>query len=263
MTAPALILLAPGSGESHACEAMHRLRKRLQMSRPDLDVSLAFLDTCPPTGPQVLSVLSARGVSEVVFVPLNLTNVVDLPEAVVDLADRAAKSHPQISFSTARPIGPAVELLNVLDDTLRQALHASHCSEVDALVLSAPTTGDVRGSALLARRARQWASHHHVPVHVATSDGHGVSVAHAVTALRATGRRHIAIASLWLAPDEAWQEQRREALALGAATVSAPFADHQLVSELILARYAFAAMSLLSDEQLGLTEAELPEAVGR
>ncbi len=86
---------------------------------------------------------------------------------------------------------------------------------------------------------------------------------HAVDELRQEGRRAIAIGSLWLAPDEAWQSQRREAMAHGATVVSAPFADHQLVGELIWARYAYAAMGLLSDEKLGVpAAADLDEVVG-
>ena len=261
MTAPALILVSGGTGESRAAEAMLRLRKRLQMSRGDMDVSLAFLDTCPPSGPQVLSVLAARGVNEVVFVPTDLSRAVEVADEVEDLMRRAQAAHPDIRFTLARPVGPAVELLNVLDDSLRVALRNAHCAEIDGLVLSAPSGGDVRGSALLARRARQWSTHHKLPVHVAVADGHGLNVAQAIRSLRGTGRRHIGVGSLWLAPDEAWLAQQQLALANDAVAVSAPFAAHTQVCELILARYAFAAMELLSDEVLGLDEV-LADAVG-
>ncbi|HET9126765.1 MAG TPA: CbiX/SirB N-terminal domain-containing protein [Propionibacteriaceae bacterium] len=261
MTAPALILVATGTGESRAAEAMLRLRKRLQMSRGDMDVSIAFLDTCPPSGPQVLSVLAARGVHEVVFVPTDLSRATEVSEEVTDLMRRAQAAHPQMRFALARPIGPAVELLNVLDDALRTALHTAHCSEVDGLVLSAPSNGDVRGSALLARRARQWSAHHKLPVHVAVADGHGLNVAQAIRSLRGAGRRHIAVASLWLAPDESWLAQQQLAFANDAVAVSAPICAHEQVCELILARYAYAAMELLTDEMLGLDEV-LEDAVG-
>ncbi len=261
MTAPALIVVSSGTGESRAAEAMLKLRKRLQMSRGDMDVSLAFLDTCPPSGPQVLSVLAARGVNEVVFVPAELSRAVEVSDAVTDLMHRAQAAYPQIRFALARPIGPAVELLNVLDDALRVALHDAHCTEIDGLVLSAPTCGDVRGSALLSRRARQWAAHHKLPVHVAVADGHGLDVGQAIRGLRSAGRRHIAVGSLWLAPDEGWIAQQELALANEAVAVSAPFCSHEQLCDLILARYAFAAMELLTDEMLGLDEA-LADAVG-
>lgn len=261
MTAPALILVSTGTGESRAAEAMLRLRKRLQMSRGDVDVSIAFLDTCPPSGPQVLSVLAARGVHEVVFVPTDLSRATEVSDEVTELMQRAQAAHPQMRFALARPIGPAVELLNVLDDALRAALHNAHCSEVDALVLSAPSAGDVRGSALLARRARQWSAHHKLPVHVAVADGHGLTVAQAIRSLRGAGRRHIAVASLWLAPDESWLAQQHLAFANEAVAVSAPICAHEQVCDLILARYAYAAMELLTDEMLGLDEV-LDDAVG-
>ena len=53
----------------------------------------------------------------------------------------------------ARPIGPDIDLLNVLDIKLREALHRANAVEVDALVLACPDGGDLRGSSLLARRA--------------------------------------------------------------------------------------------------------------
>lgn len=263
MTAPALILVASGTGEHDAAQALHGLRRQLQMARPDLDVSLAFLNTCPPSGPQVLSVLATRGVTEVVFVPVDLTRAIDVSAATASLIDNARVAYPQLTFALARPIGPAIELLNVLDDTLREALRASHVSEIDGLVLSAPWAGDIRGASLIARRARQWSAHHHIPVTVATADGHGLSVAQAIQALRGEGRRSIAVGSLWLVPDESYLLQRQQALQSGAVAVSYPCAQHANICDLVVARYAFAAMELLTDEMLGLVEIEDTEELGQ
>lgn len=252
MTAPALILVASGTKDRFAAESLHHLRKKLQGARPDMQVSLAFLDTCPPSGPQVLSALVGRGINEVVFVPLDLTRAVEVHPLIDDVVTNAKAAHPGVRFAVARPIGPAVELLNVLDDTLRDALRHEHCAEIDGLVLATSCCGDPRGSALVARRARQWSTHHKLPVHVAVADASTHGVAHAVQTLRAEGRRHIAVGSLWLAGDESYIAQRQQALAAGAVAVSAPFAEHEQVVGLVLARYAFAAMELLTDEMLGL-----------
>lgn len=257
MTAPALILVASGTEDRLAAESLHHLRKKLQVARPDIQVSLAFLDTCPPSGPQVLSALTGRGIDEVVFVPLDLTRAIDAHPMLHTMVANATAAHPGVRFAVARPVGPAVELLNVLDDMMREALRREHVAEIDALVLSTRCTGDARGNALLARRARQWAAHHHLPVQVAAADGTH-SVVQAVQALRAEGRRHIAVGSLWLAGDETFWAQRAQALATGAVAVSDPFSDHDVMLGLVLARYAFAAMELLTDEMLGLEEVDAP-----
>ena len=80
--------------------------------------------------------------------------------------------------------------------------HLSHAVELNALVFATPDTGDVRGAALLARRARQWASHHKLPITMACADGSGNSVAAAMMSLRDQGRRAIAVGSFFLTADD-------------------------------------------------------------
>ena len=54
MTAPALILLAHGSTEPQMAAVLHQLRVQMQQARPELNVNLAFVDRCPPSGPAVV-----------------------------------------------------------------------------------------------------------------------------------------------------------------------------------------------------------------
>jgi hypothetical protein len=112
-------------------------------------------------------------------------------------------------------------------------------------VLSTETSGDVRGGALLARRARQWSTHHRLPCLTAAADDSGPSVAQAIMGLRAQGRRHIAVGSFFLSPDPAFQAQADLAYRYGAVSVSEPIGAAREVLDLLLARYAFAAMDLL------------------
>ncbi|GAA1395912.1 sirohydrochlorin chelatase [Luteococcus peritonei] len=245
MTAPALILLAHGSTEPHQNAALHQLRVQMQQARPELNVNLAFIDRCPPSGPAVVQALASRGVREMVFVPLDLTHAVEADEQAHELLQRVRIAHPEIAFTMSRPLGPATDLLNVLDVRLREALRQSHATEVDALVLSTSTSGDTRGNALVARRARQWASHHRLPVLVAVTDGAGPGVVQAMASLRAQGRRHIAVGSFFIAGDEGFSTQREAAIAAGAEAVSAPMGGHEFILDLVMARYAYAAMELL------------------
>ncbi|MEL4358396.1 MULTISPECIES: sirohydrochlorin chelatase [unclassified Luteococcus] len=251
MTAPALILLANGSDQPEMTSMIHQLRMHMQQARPELNVGLAFLDKCPPSGPAVVSALAARGVRELVFVPLDLTHAVDVSDAATQMLERVRTLHPQVAMTMARPLGPATDLLNVLDERLREALRLTHAVELDALVLSAPEAGDTRGNALLARRARQWSAHHKLPCVVAVNDGAGSNIAHAVATLRAQGRRHIAVGSFYIAADENYHAMREQALSVGVQAVSAPMGSHEFILDLVMARYVFAAMKLL--------DAELPQ----
>ncbi len=255
MTAPALVLLAEGSSEPRVVEVIHKLRKQMQLQRQELSVHLAFLEHCPPSGPQVVNTLVARGVQEIVFAPLALSHAVDVGEDAEKMLTAVRKNHPKLNVTLAHPIGPATELLNVLDLRLRNALSACHALELDALVLCTPDSGDLRGSALLARRARQWGSHHKLPVAVACADGSGTSVTSAIASLHEQGRRAIAVGSLFLTADEHYAAATEQALACGAVTVSAPLGADEHIVDLIMARYAFAAMDMLddvpADERLG------------
>jgi len=248
MAAPALVMMTHGSTEPGVAEVSHHLRYGLQTIRPSLEVNAAFLDHCPPTAPQVVSHLAGRGITEIVFVPLQLSAVTDHDPAIDTMIEKLQGSHPSIHFAVARPLGPEACLLKPLDERLRSALGTAHATEIDGLVLSAEGMCDIRGSGMLARRARQWGAHHKLPCVLATSDGSCPNVVSAIESLNSQGRRHIAVGSFCLAPDQDFEAQARLALKHGAIAVSAPIGVDDAVLDLILARYAFAAMDLLGDD---------------
>ena len=260
MTAPALVVVAHGSSDPTVVQVAHELRKGLQALRPAMSIHVAFLDQCPPSGSQVVTQLARQDVREIVFVPLHLTNAVDTDPQVDGLLCRSRQNHPDIRFTASRPIGPEISLLTVLDQRMRHALSHARCLELDGLVMSAENAGDVRGAALLARRARQWSTHHRLPCLTAVADESGPSVAQAIMGLRAQGRRHIAVGSFFLSPDDAYHAQSDLAYRYGAVSVSDPIGAAHEVLDLVLARYAFAAMDLLD---FGFAEeVELVDEVG-
>ncbi len=256
MSAPVLILLAEGASNPRVVEVFHTLRKHMQQQRPELSIHLAFLDHCPPSGPQVVSTLASRGHDEIVFVPMALTRAVDCSDEATQMVARVRQAHPEMHICLAHPIGPATELLNILDLRLRNALSATHAVELDGLVFATPDAGDVRGSALLARRARQWASHHKLPIALASADSTGNSVAAAMASLHDQGRRAIAIGSFFLTADDDYVAIAEHALEAGAVAVSAPIGADDHIIDLVMARYAFAAMAMLDDAED--TQAEAP-----
>ncbi|MGI5952239.1 MAG: sirohydrochlorin chelatase [Brooklawnia sp.] len=248
MSAPALILLAQGTVDARVEQVYHGLRHEMQTQRPNLSVHLAFADGCPPTGPQVVGTLANRGVEEMVLVPLDLSRVCDPNESMASVLSSVRHHRPEVKINMARPLGPSIEMLSLLDVRLRNALSAVHATELDGLVLSVPTWGDTRGAGLIARRARQWATHHKLPVMVAHGDGTGPDVAAAIASLRQIGRRSIAVGAMYLAPTEEYRAQAELAMLSGAMTVSAPVGPDPRLCELAMSRYAFAAMEMLDTE---------------
>jgi len=253
VTAPALVLLASGSTDDHVAQVVHTLRGRMQSMRPSLNVQLAFLDHCEPTCAQVGATLADKDVVEAVFVPLDVTRAHSASAAAVDAVEQTRAAHPGMALRMGRPLGPAGELLTVVDLRLRQSLSASHADELDGLVFAVPDSGDPRGNALIHRRARQWRAHHRLPVQLAYADGSGQGVASAVNALRVQGRRSIAVGFFYLDADHVYTAQADLAREAGAMAVSAPLGDDARLLDLAMSRYSVAAMDLLDDTNVTRT----------
>jgi sirohydrochlorin ferrochelatase len=245
MTAPALVLLGYGSPDPRVAEVSAQIRTALRTIRPALDVEVAFLDHCPPNAPQVVDALVARGVSEVVLVPLLLSDAFHAQVEVPAVVAAISAAHPEIRVSAARPIGPEAALLSVIDRRLRDALRIRRVSELDGLVFAAAGSPDVRSNALVARRARQWATHHRLPCVTSFALASGPTTAEAVRTLRAQGRRHIAVGSWFLAPGQLFTRQAELAYEAGAVAVSDPMGAEPEIAEVALVRYVVAAIDLV------------------
>lgn len=248
MTAPSLVLLGYGSTNPQASQVSHEIRASVLAIRPELDVHVAFLDHCPPTGPQVINKLVRRGVKEVVFVPLLLS---DAFKAEVDVPAMIAKvqaAHPGLQVIASRPIGPDAQLLSIVDRRLRDVLRRRRISELDALIFASAGSSDVRSNAIVARRARQWATHHRLPCLTAFASVSGPSTAEAVRSLRAQGRRHIAVGSWFLTPGTMYTRQAELAYEAGAIAVSDPLGAEPEIAQAALGRYVVAAIDLVDLE---------------
>ncbi len=251
MTAPTLIMVARGSRDLRVERVARALRDELVRLRPEVPASVAFHDSCLPHLPQALAQAAGAGASEVVLAPLDLTRAIEVDPRFEGVIAHAAREFPSLRVTVSRPLGPEAPLLTLLDRRLRAALTSARVLELDGLILSSPTSGDVRGTALLARRARQWSTHHRLPCLTAVADGSGPSVALAMQGLRSQGRRHIAVGSFFMAADERWAVQADQARRVGAVAVSDPLGAAPELAELVLARYSFAAMDLLPFDTKG------------
>jgi sirohydrochlorin ferrochelatase len=252
MTAPALVMVTHGSSDPSVTQVSNQVCRGLHRLRPGIQAHCAFLDHDSPSLTQVIEQLVHGGINEIALVPLQLISNANDSAQLEELLGKAQRRYPNLRIALSRSLGPELTLLTIIDQRLRTALSQARCLELDGLVLAAASTGDMRGSALLARRARQWSAHHRLPCLTAVADDSGPSVAQAIMGLRAQGRRHIAVGSFFLAADEAFHAQSDLAYRYGAVAVSEPIGSAQEVVDLALARYSFAAMDLLD---FGLTEA--------
>ena len=245
MAAPALVALAHGSRDPRSAATIKALVDEVKAMRPDLKVESAFLELSKPSFQTVVDRLVRAGHDEIVVVPLLLTEAyhatVDVPQAIAEATQR----HPGLQVRGTSVLGLEPRFLEVLDVRMREALSASRVRELDALVLAAAGSSDPLANQAVARLARVWGSRHKLPVVAAYASAAPPAAGEAVRQFRAEGRRHIAVASLFLAPGFLPDRAAELALEAGAVAVSEPLGAHPELARTILARYAVGAVELV------------------
>lgn len=245
MAAPALVALAHGSRDPRSAATIKALVAEVKTMRPDLRIETAFLDLSKPSFDTVVDRLVKAGFDEIVVVPLLLTEAfhakVDVPAVIAAAMSR----HHGLKIRASRVLGMETTFLEVLDVRLREALKEARVRELDALVLAAAGSSDRLANQAVARLARTWATRHKLPVTAAFASSAPPAAGEAVRAFRAEGRRHIAVASFFLAPGFLGDRAAELATEAGAVAVSAPLGAHPEVARVILARYAVGAVELV------------------
>ena len=245
MAAPALVALAHGSRDPRSAATITALVEEVRALRPDLRIEQAFLELSRPSFQTVVDRLVKAGHDEIVVVPLLLTEAhhakVDVPNAIA----AASARHAGLQIRATSVLGFEASFLEVLDVRMREALKVSRVRELDALVLAAAGSSDPLANQAVARLARVWGQRHRLPVTAAFASASPPATGEAVRAFRAEGRRHIAVASLFLAPGFLPDRAAELALEAGAIAVSAPLGAHPALARTILARYAVGAVELV------------------
>ncbi len=245
MTAPALVALAHGSRDPRSAATIKALVDEVRAMRPDLRIEQAFLELSKPSFTTVVDRLVKAGFEEIVVVPLLLTDAyhakVDVPQAVAEAQAR----HEGLKIRATNILGLEAQFLEVLDLRMREALRAARVRELDALVLAAAGSSDPLANQAVARLARVWGAKHKLPVTAAFASSTPPATGEAVRAFRAEGRRHIAVASLFLAPGFLPDRAAELAVEAGAIAVSDPLGAHPELARAILARYAVGAVELV------------------
>lgn len=245
MAAPALVALAHGSRDPRSAKTIKALVAEVKAMRPDLRIETAFLDLSKPSFDTVVDRLVKAGHDEIVVVPLLLTEAfhakVDVPAAI----EAATARHEGLKIRATRVLGMESAFLEVLDERLREALKDARVRELDALVLAAAGSSDPLANQAVARLARTWGTRHKLPVTAAFASSAPPAAGEAVRAFRAEGRRHIAVASFFLAPGTLPDRAADLAIEAGAVAVSKPLGAHPEVARAVLARYAVGAVELV------------------
>ena len=107
----ALILFAHGARAASWAAPFQRLRELTARQRPDVAVSLAFLELMTPSLPEEAALLAARGVREITIVPVFLGQGGHLLRDLPRLVEELRTVHPDLSFSTVPAVGEDPDVL--------------------------------------------------------------------------------------------------------------------------------------------------------
>jgi sirohydrochlorin cobaltochelatase len=101
----ALILFAHGARAASWAAPFQRLRELTARQRPDVAVSLAFLELMEPRLPDEAAALVARGVRDITIVPVFLGQGGHLLRDLPLLVEGLRAVHPGVAISTVPAVG--------------------------------------------------------------------------------------------------------------------------------------------------------------
>jgi sirohydrochlorin cobaltochelatase len=101
----ALILFAHGARAASWAAPFQRLRELTARQRPDVAVSLAFLELMEPRLPDEAAALVARGVRDITIVPVFLGQGGHLLRDLPLLVEGLRAAHPGVAISTVPAVG--------------------------------------------------------------------------------------------------------------------------------------------------------------
>jgi sirohydrochlorin cobaltochelatase len=101
----ALILFAHGARAASWAAPFQRLRELTAQQRPDVAVSLAFLELMEPRLPDEAAALVARGVRDITIVPIFLGQGGHLLRDLPLLVEGLRAAHPEVAISTVPAVG--------------------------------------------------------------------------------------------------------------------------------------------------------------
>ena len=127
-----VVVVADGPDDSAVNDSLAGITRSLQAFRPDLRIHLARLGGVSPSLPSVIDRLVSDDVGEVVLVPLDLVSAAEHVSEYDDFPHS-----PDIHVVVSRPVGPASEVLNILDERVREALHRGGDLVADFIGMSA------------------------------------------------------------------------------------------------------------------------------
>lgn len=110
----ALVLFAHGAREAAWAEPFRTIRDTVALSRPDLTVTLAFLELMTPPLGECIAELAATAHQRITIAPLFLGMGGHLKRDLPQLLTTIRKQHPALEIVALPPIGEVQSLLEAI-----------------------------------------------------------------------------------------------------------------------------------------------------
>jgi sirohydrochlorin ferrochelatase len=211
-----LVAVAHGTADPTGIAVLHDLVRQMARQRPDLPISLGFVDLLAPALPSLVHRITADA-TEAIVVPLLLSSGYHV---YVDVAAEVRRYPGRVHAAAA--LGPDPVLIEILADRL------GDLSQVDQVVLAAAGSSDARALDDCQTAAKLLAQRIDRPVHVGYVSGGQLSG----VLSRTPGR--LAIATYLLAPGFFANLVQRHA---GPHLVTRPLAPDPRLASLALRRF--------------------------
>lgn len=110
----ALVLFGHGARDPRWAEPFQRLQKLLQSRRPDIEVSLAFLELMAPRLPDVVVGLKQRGCMHITVVPVFFGQGGHVLRDLPAIIEQLKREHPELNLDVAKAVGEDETVLNAI-----------------------------------------------------------------------------------------------------------------------------------------------------
>lgn len=114
MSHHALVLFAHGARDARWAEPFQRLQRLVQAQRPDVEVSLAFLELMTPSLPELVAGLALKGCRHVTVVPVFFGQGGHVRRDLPLIVEQLQAAHPQLSITIATAAGEDAGVLDAL-----------------------------------------------------------------------------------------------------------------------------------------------------
>lgn len=230
-----LLGVAHGSKDPASQEVVEDLLARTAALRPGVQAEAAYVDNASPSIRTALAALAARGVEDVVVLPVLLTAASHSKTDIAGSVQAGRREHPRMRLRYGRPLGPHP----VLVEQLARRLAEAGAGPDDPVLLTAGGALDPDANAAVAATARllyegrSWPS-----VDLAFASTARPSVPEALERLASQGVTRVSVARYFLGPGRLPRMVERQARSVAGldVVVAAPLGASDALAGLVAAR---------------------------